>query len=87
MTVSESILSQVLQLSPSERFDLAHQILDTIPDDDAEWELISDAQLAQELERRMEDHESGRSHSYSLDEAVGELRQVLQDGPQNDAAH
>ena len=76
--VADRFLSELLQLSPADRGEVAARLLDSLdgiddPDDDAVWEA--------ELTRRIEDGQSGRVQAVSLEEAQ---RQLLQDASKDD---
>ncbi len=75
--VADRFLSELLQLSPADRGEVAARLLDSLdgiddPDDDAVWEA--------ELTRRIEDVQSGRVQAVSLEEA---RRQLLQDATED----
>lgn len=71
--VADRFLSELLQLSPADRGEVAARLLDSLdgiddPDDDAAWEA--------EIRSRVEEIQSGRVQAVSLEEA---RRQLLQD--------
>lgn len=75
--VADRFLSELLQLSPADRGEVAARLLDSLDgiddsDDDAAWEA--------ELTRRIEDVQSGRVQAVSLEEA---RRQLLQDASED----
>ena len=70
--VADRFLSELLQLSPADRGEVAARLLDSLdgiddPDDDAVWEA--------ELTRRIEDVQSGRVQAVSLQELPSRLLQ------------
>jgi putative addiction module component (TIGR02574 family) len=60
---SRSLLESALKLSEDERFDLAHQLLESLPDDGAPLSL-DDPNLVTELDRRWQ----ARERAVSWDE-------------------
>lgn len=68
--VVERYLSELLQLSPADRGEVAARLLDSLdgiddPQDDAAWE--------EEIRRRVEDAVSGRVKGIPLDEAMKQI--------------
>ncbi len=62
MTTAQQLYDEAMALPPAERRELAESILQSLPDTMAAWEA--------ELQRRMEDIDSGRSPAVPWDEAL-----------------
>jgi putative addiction module component (TIGR02574 family) len=54
--MDKALLDQVMQLDPADRLELAHRLLDSVPDDADDVFELTDEQRA-EIERRMAEHE------------------------------
>ena len=75
--VADRFLSELLQLSPADRGEVAARLLDSLdgiddPDDDAAWE--------EEIRSRVDDAVSGRVKGIPWEEA---RKQMVQDGLQD----
>ncbi len=55
MAMNKALRDQVMQLPPEERLELAHDLLESVPDADDDFEL-TDEQKA-EIDRRIAEHE------------------------------
>lgn len=55
MAMNKALRDQVMQLPAEERLELAHELLDSVPDADDDFEL-TDEQKA-EIDRRIAEHE------------------------------
>jgi putative addiction module component (TIGR02574 family) len=55
--MDKTLLDQVMQLDPADRLELAHRLLDSVPDDGTADDFeLTDEQKA-ELDRRLAEHE------------------------------
>jgi len=68
--MNKALRDQVMQLPPEERLELAHDLLDSVPDEDFE---LTDEQKA-EIERRIAEHERDPSRAIPLEEFLARLR-------------
>jgi putative addiction module component (TIGR02574 family) len=70
--MNKALRDQVMQLPPEERLELAHDLLDSVPDAGDDFEL-TDEQKA-EIDRRMAEHERDPGRAIPLEEFLARLR-------------
>ncbi|HEY2756315.1 MAG TPA: addiction module protein [Pseudolabrys sp.] len=63
--MNKLLLKELLQLSPSERIELANELLDSVSDDD--YPPLTPEQMA-EIDRRIEEHEKDPSRAIPWEE-------------------
>ena len=69
----ESLAADALTLAPEERVELAHRLIDSVfPDEDIE------AAWADEVERRVQEIESGRAAMVPATEAIARARSSIE---------
>jgi putative addiction module component (TIGR02574 family) len=72
MAMNKALRDQVMQLPPEERLELAHDLLESVPQADDGFELTDDQKV--EIERRMAEHERDPSRGIPLEEFLARLR-------------
>jgi putative addiction module component (TIGR02574 family) len=67
----QATLDELLHLSPEDRLELGDCLLASVADEgvSAEW--------AEEIDRRIDEHEAGKGQSYPVREVIAELRESL----------
>lgn len=72
----EATVERLLQLPPEQRIEVGERLLASVPPDVGNfWD--------QELARRIEDHEAGRTRSYDPEEVMARLRQRIDEASQD----
>jgi len=72
MSMTGDVYSQALSLPVDQRGELAHLLLESLPEDERPIELSS--QYEAELIRRLEEIDSGQAKMLTLDEVMQRLR-------------
>jgi putative addiction module component (TIGR02574 family) len=75
MITASEILVHALALPPGERANLARSLLHSLPDGPTAYR--SEAELAAELNRRMQDIETGSTGIFAADETLRRAREAL----------
>jgi len=76
MTTAAEILTHALALPPSERAGLAQSLLHSLPDSSTVYR--SEAELAAELNRRLEAIEAGTMPTFTAEETLRRAREALE---------
>jgi putative addiction module component (TIGR02574 family) len=76
MTTAAEILTHALALPPNERAGLAQSLLHSLPDGPAIYR--TEAELATELNRRLEAIESGTMPTFTAEETLRRAREALE---------
>ena len=74
--MSKALRDQVMQLTPAERLELAHDLWESVPADHEELPPVTAAQLA-EAKRRLAEYHRDPSKAVSWDEVRARLRSRL----------
>jgi len=75
----EEVRSEALALTPEERGHLAEELLDSVESDEViEW----DDEYAAEIQRRVAEIDAGTADTVDSDEAVANVRRLLNDARQ-----
>jgi putative addiction module component (TIGR02574 family) len=75
----EEVRNQAMALTPEERGHLAEELLDSVESDEGiEW----DDEYAAEIQRRVAEIDDGTAHTTDSDEAIANVRQLLDDARQ-----
>ena len=77
MATKQEVLDQALALDPLDRIDVANELLESV--DGEELELLSDEELAAEVERRRQELRDGTVQPIPWEEARERLRQEFPD--------
>jgi putative addiction module component (TIGR02574 family) len=72
MSAANDVYSQALSLPAEQRGELAHLLLESLPEDERPIQL--DPEYEAELVRRLEEIDSGRAKMLTLDEVLARLR-------------
>jgi putative addiction module component (TIGR02574 family) len=72
MSMTGDVFSQALSLPANQRGELAHRLLESLPEDERPIELNSEYE--EELIRRLEEIDSERAKMLTLDEVMQRLR-------------
>jgi putative addiction module component (TIGR02574 family) len=72
MSMASNLFSQALDLPADQRGELAHLLLESLPEDERPIELNSEYEA--ELIRRLEEIDAGRAKMLTLDEVMQRLR-------------
>jgi putative addiction module component (TIGR02574 family) len=73
--VYEELREKALQLTPEERIDLAHDLLDSVePEEDDEASTAVEAAWADEIKSRVDEIRAGTAVTYDAEEVFAELR-------------
>jgi putative addiction module component (TIGR02574 family) len=75
MSVADDLVAQALTLPPEERAEIAHQLLESLPDED-DLPVIVDEELAAEINRRIENRRLGRAKLVDLETFKKTLREA-----------
>lgn len=75
-TEYEQLLEKALALTPEERINLAHKLLDSVEweDEDEDDPAAVEAAWADEIESRVDDIRAGTAVTYDAEEVFAELR-------------
>ena len=77
MSIANDLLTQALNLPPQERAALAHELLQSLPDED-DTPIVIDEEYEDELLRRIEDIRLGRAKTVDLETFKQTLRDAAQ---------
>jgi hypothetical protein len=82
MMSATELLEQVKRLPANERWEIAHQLWDTLSDDQGvplEGAALTTPQLSDELRQRQELVESGNFVAYDAKESMARVRRMLEE--------